>query len=62
MAKIKTKAASSGTWNSANTDRFRKGSEKTVKSATQSPKAAKAYLIKLGTHSKSGGLTNKYKD
>jgi len=61
MPNAKTKAVSTGTWNSANTDGFRKGSEKTVKSATQSPKAAKAYLIKLGTHNKSGGLSSKYK-
>ncbi|MFN3314732.1 MAG: hypothetical protein ACK4Z4_17920 [Ferrovibrio sp.] len=61
MTKLKTKAASSGTWNSANTDGFRSASAKTVKSATKSREAARAYLVKLGTHKKGGGLTERYK-
>jgi hypothetical protein len=60
-AKVKTKAASTGTWNTGNTDAFRKASKQAAGSATRSKDAAKAYLVKLGTHKKGGGLTDKYK-
>jgi hypothetical protein len=61
MAKRDSKPVSTGTWNAADTDQFRRSSRKTVDEATKSKEAAKGFLVKLGTHAASGGLSDRYK-
>ena len=50
----------SRTFNANDARETRKASQKVVKEATKSPAAARAYLVKLGTHTKSGKLTKQY--
>ena len=38
----------------------REASKRTVEKVTKSPEAARAYLVKLGTHTKDGKLTKQY--
>jgi hypothetical protein len=60
MSQTNKKAGKSAHWTGQDAKEFEKQADRFAKKVTASPKAARAYLEKLGTHTASGKLTKRY--
>lgn len=60
MSQANRKAGKSAHWTTQDAKDFEKQADSFAKKVTASPKAARAYLQKLGTHTSSGKLTKRY--